>query len=43
MAVFTGQSEHQTGLAIDIECYYKGNYDEDIADLGEIDWMRDNA
>ena len=38
-----GQSEHQTGLAIDIECYYKRNYDEDIAELGEIEWMKENA
>ena len=38
-----GYSEHQTGLAMDIACFYKGNYNEDISNIGEIEWMHDNA
>ena len=38
-----GQSEHQTGLAMDIACFYNSNYDEDLSNNYEIEWMRDNA
>ena len=38
-----GHSEHQTGLAIDIECYYNDNYDQDICNDEEVEWMADNA
>lgn len=38
-----GHSEHQIGLAVDIACFYRENYDEDISNDEEVDWMRKNA
>ena len=38
-----GQSEHQTGLAMDIACFFNGNYDEDISNIYEVEWMHENA
>ena len=38
-----GQSEHQTGLAMDIACFFNGNYDEDISNIDEVEWMHENA
>lgn len=43
LVALPGQSEHQTGLAIDIACYRNGFYSSKISDSKESAWMSENA